>query len=270
MSEETKKVTNPVTGDELSAEVVAQLAKDLGFVPKTEAEEMAKIKANTVVQARLKEEKEKQRKDKEAELQRYEELQKSATMSQEQQEALASQIEHLQEELMTADQRAEKKIKGEVFEKEQKIKKLEKEKAEWEQEYKQLYTRNAIVESASKHDPLNPTNFIDSLALRETWESVRDPETGELGKPEPKYKLTVKDDEGNPQEGLFPVDKAVEILAAQNPHWLKNTTQSGLGTPGNYSAGYGSTTVGEFLAKNPTPSVEQYLELKKKGAFRKG
>ena len=253
------KIVDTESGNPVDDSVISQFKSSLGFF----SEDEVKAQVNKVVEGRISEVNEKARKVQQDLITQLEAEKNRAGLTEEEKQGYANRITSLEEELMTAEEREAKKAKGKLLEWEQKAKSKEEEANRYKNMYRDEYLVGKIVTEASTAGAINPNNFVDLLRSggRETWVDVRDENMQATGRQEPRFKMNVKDVEtGNVSEALLELPKAVEILAAENPHLIKGSGQAGSNLSGGYGAANPGKITGADISKM-TPS--QYAEYKK-------
>lgn len=218
------------------------------------------VKDQAQLNAVLKREKEKYRKDREKLTKQLEELQGNVRLTAEQKEALESQIEELRTQTMTADERARHKETKLQKDFEAKLTAASDSSKQWESRYHDLRIGYEITQASSAHEVLpNSVPFVEAV-LRNRTKLV--PNVTEDGQPDGTFTAKVKFDDVDAKGKPIVLDLTVEEtvkrmkeLPDKYGNLFKGANNGGLG---------GGTGAPGKKANPAKMSTEEYLAARRK------
>lgn len=202
--------------------------------------------------------KEQHRRNMEQITQRLNALEQSSTMTQEEKEKLANQLEQMRQEYMTKEELAkqnEDKVKKDY---EGKIKKYESERDSWRDRFTQATIQRSLTDAAVTSEAYNPSQIVGLLAPITRLVEEVDSQGKPTGNFVPKVKWeTVKDGQNIslevvPSEAL----KLMKDKPEQYGNLFKSSANGGLGSNNNSQGGSNNTRM-------PPKDTDAYLKWRK-------
>lgn len=219
-----------------------------------------KVATQDQLNAVLKREKEKYRKEREKLVQQLEEHKSNVRLTTEQKEALETQIEELRQATMTTEEKARHQQTKLQKDYEAKLEATTIAAKTWEQRFQDLKIGHTLTNSALTHEVLSNSVVLVEALLRPSTRLVQD--VGEDGQPLDSWTAKVKfadnDKDGKPIVLDLTVDEAVKRmkeLPDKFGNLFKGTANGGLG---------GSTGAAGKKPNLDNMSTEQYMEQRKK------
>lgn len=220
------RIVSAEDGVEVESSVLQKITKKYNFLTEDEHKEQV----NYVVSKRVAEKTKQLEAVQKKRVSELEDQLNNFRGSLEEKEELENKLEEALSLVESADERASRKKHQEIEERDKRIKSLSEESKYWQKHFQEEYATHRILSAAQKKQPFDVNNFVDHLKLREKWVDERDEDGRATGKKVPRYSVSKYDEEvGQEIEVECDIDKAVEIVAEKNPHWLKGNQQSGPG-----------------------------------------
>jgi hypothetical protein len=212
------RFVNEETGEAVSSEELKKIRKDLGFLSREEADHETSIalenRANKLAdkkaEDRLKKEMEKLNADKSA--------------SDEEKRVLQRQIDELEEQKLSAEERVQKKYQQDLLEKDNNIKYLKDKYDHLENSHRNSIAENKLRSLAEKHNAV-VDDFVGLLRTKEEWIESEDDQSQKIL----RYRVDIYDETTKEfKETLVSPEKAAEVFAETKPHLIKSSNRSGM------------------------------------------
>jgi len=225
MKDLLKKYFVPVYEGEGESEGEGGGSDDKGTDDKTE-----KTYSQTEVNNLLAVEKRKNQKKVQDQISQLEDLKKVKNVSSEETERLNSQIDTLNNELLSKDDLTKKEKEKESRKHTKELEVRDSEINTWKDRFTSSTIERSLVDASIEHDSFNPEQIV--AILRPNTQLVAEEVDGEkTGNLIPRTKMTIKDDDGKDEEVIISPSDAVKNMIDMEKYGnlFKSNVKSGLG-----------------------------------------